>query len=95
LLGDEEGNGCMSKKKADSVDTSKPSGLAERPSPSLKPVSETVGLDAENRDEIAALAYQYWQERGCPIGSDQEDWLRAENELKNRTELRATAAGRR
>ena len=31
---------------------------------------------------IAARAYECWKERGCPIGSDQEDWFRAEKELK-------------
>jgi hypothetical protein len=40
-----------------------------------------------NEDGIAALAYKLWQERGCPTGSDQEDWFRAENELKNRKVL--------
>ena len=34
-----------------------------------------------NEKEIALLAYQFWHERGCPIGSDQEDWFRAEREL--------------
>ena len=39
--------------------------------------------------EIAARAYECWQERGCPIGSAQEDWFRAEQELKDqRTEGR-------
>ena len=33
--------------------------------------------------EIAALAYQLWQDNGCPIGSDKEDWFRAEAMLKN------------
>lgn len=31
---------------------------------------------------IAARAYECWQERGCPIGSDQEDWFKAEAELR-------------
>jgi hypothetical protein len=35
-----------------------------------------------DRTEIAALAYQLWEERGCPIGTPEEDWLRAEEELK-------------
>lgn len=39
--------------------------------------SETGGKAA-----IAARAYQLWQERGCPTGSDQEDWFQAEQELK-------------
>ena len=28
-----------------------------------------------------ALAYQLWIQRGCPIGSDQEDWYEAERQL--------------
>jgi hypothetical protein len=30
---------------------------------------------------IAALAYHLWIERGCPEGSPEIDWLRAEQEL--------------
>jgi hypothetical protein len=33
-------------------------------------------------DEIAALAYTYWAGRGCQGGSPEEDWLRAEQELR-------------
>ena len=32
---------------------------------------------------IARLAYLHWMERGCPIGSPEEDWSRAEPDLKN------------
>ena len=42
--------------------------------------------------DIAVLAYQLWIERGCPIGSDQEDWFRAEEILKNRTENKLAAS---
>ena len=35
----------------------------------------------EPADRIAVLAYQYWQERGCPIGSPEVDWFRAEQEI--------------
>jgi hypothetical protein len=31
---------------------------------------------------IAERAYLLWQKRGYPNGSDQEDWFRAERELK-------------
>ena len=31
--------------------------------------------------EIAALAYSYWEARGCQGGSPEEDWRRAEEEL--------------
>ena len=33
--------------------------------------------------DTAALAYRLWQERGCPMGSPEEDWFRAESELKH------------
>jgi hypothetical protein len=33
------------------------------------------------RDQIALLAYSYWEARGCPFGSPEEDWLRAEQEI--------------
>ena len=33
--------------------------------------------------EIAVVAYQLWLDNGCPVGSDQEDWFRAEAMLKN------------
>jgi len=47
---------------------------------------------SERFDEkgIAALAYLFWHERGCPIGSDQEDWFRAEETLKDGAEDQAT-----
>lgn len=32
-------------------------------------------------EEIAKLAYSYWEARGCEGGSQEEDWLRAEQEL--------------
>ncbi|HTP33962.1 MAG TPA: DUF2934 domain-containing protein [Candidatus Acidoferrales bacterium] len=38
--------------------------------------------EEEAENEIAALAYKMWQERGCPIGSPEEDWYRAEEELE-------------
>jgi len=33
------------------------------------------------REEIAALAYSLWQERGCPEGTSEQDWFKAEAEL--------------
>jgi hypothetical protein len=36
-------------------------------------------------EEIAKLAYFYWEARGCQGGCPEEDWLRAEDELRNRS----------
>jgi len=37
-------------------------------------------------EEIARLAYSYYEARGCEGGSSLEDWLRAERELRERHE---------
>jgi hypothetical protein len=41
---------------------------------------------------IAALAYRYYQEEGCPEGRQQEHWTRAKEELER---SRRTAPARR
>ncbi len=38
-------------------------------------------IASDQHQKIEQLAYGLWMERGCPIGSDQEDWFRAENML--------------
>jgi hypothetical protein len=35
-------------------------------------------------DEIAKLAYSYWEARGYQGGNPEEDWLRAEQELNGK-----------
>jgi hypothetical protein len=37
-----------------------------------------------NHERVRELAYSYWQERGCPNGSPEEDWFRAEIRLSSR-----------
>jgi len=52
------------------------------PSMAIDPVAETAAPAAvPEPEQIARLAYSYWQDRGCPEGSPEEDWLRAEAEL--------------
>jgi DUF2934 family protein len=49
----------------------------------IGPVAETATVAlAPGNEEIARLAYSYWQARGCPEGSPEEDWLRAEATLR-------------
>ena len=45
--------------------------------------SNTALPKEPQENEIAVAAYYLWENRGCPIGSDQDDWFRAEEELKN------------
>ncbi len=48
--------------------------------PDTAPEIEPLNPPA-SRDEIALLAYTCWQARGCPDGSPEEDWFRAQEEL--------------
>ena len=48
---------------------------------------ETTSPNVQTKPDkaaIAARAYQLWQQRGCPVGSDQDDWFMAERELEER-----------
>ena len=45
--------------------------------------SPVPDIDLED-DEIAILAFEYWQGRGCPEGCPEEDWFRAKQELSSR-----------
>ncbi len=46
-----------------------------------KGLSETTAVNPEPK-QIEALAYELWLQRGCPIGDDQRDWFRAEEQLR-------------
>jgi hypothetical protein len=45
---------------------------------------EFAPTDAPSHQEIARLAYSYWEARGRQHGSALEDWLRAEREIPKR-----------
>ncbi|MDD5544173.1 MAG: DUF2934 domain-containing protein [Acidobacteriia bacterium] len=53
--------------------------LVERP---RRDTAASISLE-----RISELAYRLWNERGCPIGSPDEDWFRAEEELRNHREM--------
>jgi len=42
------------------------------------------GIAAFGHAEIAALAHELWQARGCPAGSADEDWFHAVRQLRQR-----------
>ena len=52
-------------------------------SPALVEVA-SAGFDHRNRnvEQVAHLAYSYWKARGYQGGSPEEDWLRAEEQLR-------------
>jgi Protein of unknown function (DUF2934) len=47
------------------------------------PAHHSLVPESPEREEIAQRAYELWCERGCPHGSPQEDWYRAERELSS------------
>jgi hypothetical protein len=47
------------------------------------PETETKPVSI-SKEAIAKLAHQFWAERGHKHGSPEEDWLRAERELRKR-----------
>ncbi|HWB33562.1 MAG TPA: DUF2934 domain-containing protein [Acidobacteriaceae bacterium] len=66
----------------------KPRAAAGTKTSTKKTTKKTNGAAAEmkspyvpSHEEIAFLALQYWEQRGCQHGQDQQDWLRAEQEL--------------
>jgi len=48
--------------------------------------NEAVALrDPDQMRQIAELAYQLWEKRGRPHGSDLQDWVEAEKIVLERT----------
>jgi len=50
------------------------------------PPNSEPAVDGEavtDREAVARLAYSYWEARGFTGGSAEEDWLRAEQELRS------------
>ena len=63
----------------------------EKPSAKLRtkePVKAAATVAATStasfEEAVARLAYSYWEARGCQGGSPEEDWTRAEQELRAR-----------
>ena len=58
--------------------------LLEAGQPTQQASTVGHGIAAFGHAEIAALAYEHWQARGCPHGSPQEDWFHAAEDLRSR-----------
>jgi hypothetical protein len=57
-------------------------GAIATPRPQAPTVAESMEIEKPPVEEIARLAYSYWEARGCPEGSPEEDWLIAEQQLR-------------
>jgi len=69
--------------------------LKQRREPDARALRKSPATVSPTESEIATIAYQLWLEKGCPIGSDQEDWFRAEAMLKNTLAVRSEDPFRR
>ena len=57
--------------------------VGHRDEPIAQEIEISGGRD-RGTEEIAYLAYTYWEARGRQGGSPEEDWFRAEQELRLR-----------
>src|SRR2546423_12331835 len=57
-----------------------------------KNIMSASQIDSPSHSEIAARAEKIYRESGCIPGRDLENWVRAENELKQRLENNGAAA---
>jgi hypothetical protein len=55
----------------------------------LEGLSVLGSTPTPTRENIAPLARALWKARGCPEGSPEDDWFRAERALKSQRELNA------
>ena len=54
--------------------------------PTAQPSTPTVKIPHE---KIAMRAYEKWCKKGRPQGTDKQDWIEAEREVRQRLEHRA------
>ena len=57
---------------------------AKRSVQPVKPAVEALEANAVSEpspEDVARLAFSYWEARGCQGGSAEADWLRAEQDL--------------
>ncbi len=65
-----------------------PAEPVSEPVIAVAPVAHAVEVVASyqpTHEEVAALAYSFWEARGCQGGSPEEDWACAEQMLRLRT----------
>jgi hypothetical protein len=61
--------------------------IAEAPETCASKSAEALAeFNISEQEEIERLAYSYYQARGGQDGSSEDDWFRAEQEVRNRRE---------
>jgi hypothetical protein len=79
-----EGAGAKPAAKKNSKPEKTSAPLEEKHPQATAGVSSQLSRRDVTSEEIARRAYELWQQRGSPHGSDADDWHRAERELRGR-----------
>ncbi len=75
------------KPRASAAKTTTPNGNGVAPktaAPKKKTSTAKATPISVSREEIAMLAHRFWIERGGQHGSHEDDWVRAERELRGK-----------
>ena len=59
-------------------------GVTADPAAPMAEQNEVSNVPEPKTEEVARIAYSYWESRAGEGGSAEEDWLRAEQELRAR-----------
>ena len=73
-----------SDKGSNSKDLSSAGAYSPAAAPASSGITQGQESDASpsiSEERIRARAYLFWEQRGCPVGEAELDWLRAEQEL--------------
>src|SRR5262245_27184227 len=79
------------KRAAEPVETLASTVVAERETVMPRAEAALAPVVEVSYEEIAKLAYSYWEARGFQGGCPDEDWFRAEVELRHRSAAAAVA----
>src|ERR1700676_3343167 len=66
------------------ADSTRSQGLTAEQLEELRAQLERIRNTLDDLDKvrrIALLAYEFWRQRGCPNGTPEQDWFRAEQEI--------------
>jgi len=51
---------------------------------------QSLQIESESHEKTRVAAYYLWQQRGCPLGTPELDWFRAEEQLRGQIEPAST-----
>jgi Protein of unknown function (DUF2934) len=51
---------------------------------------QSLRIESEPHEKIQVAAYYLWEQRGCPLGTPELDWFRAEDQLRGQIEPGST-----